>query len=139
MYKTITVNFSVNPVTIIFDTNNKYFRAKDITSVLQYKDPNAYHSHCKELKIFCDNEIIHNPDFSTDSEYYLTESDVYRLLVRSMVPNIKIDFKDWLYIDVYPLIDSLLEEPNNELTIKSIFLKLLEEFKQIFHEIKTNR
>jgi len=134
LYKTTTVNFSVTPVTIIFDNNDKYFCAKDITNVLQYKDPNAYHHHCKELKVFRDNEIIHNPDFSTDSEYYLTESDLYRLIVRSMSPEIKTELIDWLYFEVYPAIDTLLEEPNNKVTIKSMFLKILKTIKRIFHE-----
>jgi hypothetical protein len=84
--------------------------------------------------VFRDNEIIHNPDFSTDSEYYLTESDLYRLIVRSMSPEIKTELIDWLYFEVYPAIDTLLEEPNNKVTIKSMFLKILKTIKRIFHE-----
>jgi prophage antirepressor-like protein len=82
------------------------FSARDIALTFGYTNPaKAYQDHCKLLKKLSYNELIglewENPN--PQGEYVMPESDVYRMITHSQMPEAK-KFADWVFEEVLPSI-----------------------------------
>ena len=80
--------------------------ARDAAVALGYANPSeAYQAHCKHLKRFSYREMLElgfaapNPR----GEYFIPESDVYRLVMRSKLEDAE-RFQDWVVEEVLPSI-----------------------------------
>ena len=79
------------------------FVAKDVAEVLGYKNTRkAMQDHCKGLKILKGNESLPLTD-SPRGITIIQESDVYRLIMRSKLPQAE-NFQDWVTTDILPTI-----------------------------------
>lgn len=79
-----------------------WFVAKDIASILGYKDPkNTVKNRCKRGRVF---EIPHpqNPEKSLEA-MVIPESDIYRLIIGSKLPSAQ-KFESWVMDDILPSI-----------------------------------
>lgn len=87
--------------TVIID-GEPWFVAKDIASILGYKDPkNTVKNRCKRGRVF---EIPHpqNPEKSLEA-MVIPESDIYRLIIGSKLPSAQ-KFESWVMDDILPSI-----------------------------------
>lgn len=79
--------------------NEPYFVANDISKALGYSNPQkAIRDHCKGV-----NEMETPTKGGVQSMKYIPESDVYRLIMRSKLPNAEL-FQDWVCKEVIPSI-----------------------------------
>lgn len=80
--------------------------ARDSALVLGYANPaEAYQTHCKHLKRFSYRELLELgfPAPNPRGEYFIPESDVYRLVMRSKLEDAE-RFQDWVMEEVLPSI-----------------------------------
>ena len=84
-----------------------YFVANDIATALGYAKPrNAISTHCKHpQKVLIDvtpqNEASHNKARKTQEMTIIPESDVYRLIIKSKLPEAD-QFEEWVMEEVLP-------------------------------------
>lgn len=86
-------------VRIIMADNKPMFLANDVAKALGYSYPkNAIQDHCKGV------DILSTPtDGGIQKMKYIPESDVYRLVMRSKLPQAE-QFQDWVCDEVLPTI-----------------------------------
>ena len=81
------------------ETGRVLFCGKDVAEVLGYKNPNeALREHCKGV-----SEILTPTAGGRQNMKYITEADVYRLVMRSKLPEAE-QFQDWVCEEVLPRI-----------------------------------
>lgn len=86
--------------TIITDNNEILFCAKDVASSLGYSNTNkAVNDHCKKSVLIWGNDSLGRQQ----EVKFIPESDVYRLIVRSKLPQAE-QFENWIFEDVLPSI-----------------------------------
>lgn len=140
--------YKQNQVRVILIEDEPWFVASDVTDALQYSNSRkAILDHCKHPKLIKGNESLH----LTSSPYGITiipESDVYRLIMRSKMPEAG-KFQDWVVEEVLPTIHRTGSYtpslPNFEDPVaaarawadaKEAELKALEEKKKVLEEKK---
>lgn len=95
-------NESFGEIRTITENEQVLFCAKDVASALGYKDTKkAVKDHCKKGR---GQNTPHpqSPD-KTIEMVFIPESDVYRLIVKSKLPQAE-EFEKWLFEDVLPSI-----------------------------------
>ena len=86
-------------VRIIMADNKPMFLANDVAKALGYVKPaNAISSHCKGVTI-----LVTPTEGGAQPVKYIPESDVYRLVMRSKLPQAE-QFQDWVCDEVLPTI-----------------------------------
>ena len=109
------------------------FCAKDVATALGYSDTaDAIQRHCKSgKKVFCP----HKNGMGGTNMVYIPEKDVYRLIMRSNLPNAE-QFQDWVGDEVLPSIrkhggyltpDKIEEVLSNPDTIIRLAMQLKDE------------
>lgn len=112
--------------TLADETNEPQFCAKDVATALGYADTaDAISRHCKSgKKVF----RPHANGVGGVNMVFITEKDVYRLIMRSNLPDAE-KFQDWVCDEVLPTIrkhgvyatpqtiDSLLADPDNAIKV----------------------
>ena len=109
------------------------FCAKDVATALGYSDTaDAIQRHCKSgKKVFCP----HGNGMGGTNMVYIPEKDVYRLIMRSNLPNAE-QFQDWVCDEVLPSIrkhggyltpDKIEEVLSNPDTIIRLAMQLKDE------------
>lgn len=109
------------------------FCAKDVATALGYSDTaDAIQRHCKSgKKVFCP----HKSGMGGTNMVYIPEKDVYRLIMRSNLPNAE-QFQDWVCDEVLPSIrkhggyltpDKIEEVLSNPDTIIRLAMQLKDE------------
>lgn len=109
------------------------FCAKDVATALGYSDTaDAIQRHCKSgKKVFCP----HKNGMGGTNMVYIPEKDVYRLIMRSNLPNAE-QFQDWVCGEVLPSIrkhggyltpDKIEEVLSNPDTIIRLAMQLKDE------------
>ena len=109
------------------------FCAKDVATALGYSDTaDAIQRHCKSgKKVFCP----HKNGMGGTNMVYIPEKDVYRLIMRSNLPNAE-QFQDWVCDEVLPSIrkhggyltpDKIEEVLSNPDTIIRLAMQLKDE------------
>lgn len=85
--------------TAIDEEGNPLFCGFDVASILGYKDPrSAVSKHCKSGTLL---KWQHASNSGSTNITFITESDVYRLIMRSKLPSAE-KFQDWVCGDVLP-------------------------------------
>lgn len=86
---------------VMNESNDPLFCAKDVATALGYSDTaDAIQRHCKSgKKVF----YPHGNGIGGTNMVYIPEKDVYRLIMRSNLPNAE-QFQDWVYDEVLPSI-----------------------------------
>lgn len=95
-------NESFGEIRTITENEQVLFCAKDVASALGYDQPlKAIDRHCKKGRV-C---FVPHPQSSdkTIEMKFIPESDVYRLIVKSKLPQAE-EFEKWLFEDVLPSI-----------------------------------
>lgn len=93
-------------IRIIDQNGDPFFVAMDIASSLGYANPSeAIRDHCKKVnKITVHSNTARTAQDDPPISYLIIpESDVYRLVMRSQLPN-AIEFQDWVCEEVLPSI-----------------------------------
>lgn len=112
--------------TLADEANEPLFCAKDVATALGYADTaDAIQRHCKSgKKVF----RPHANGIGGVNMVFITEKDVYRLIMRSNLPDAE-KFQDWVCDDVLPAIrkhgvyatpqtiDNLLADPDNAIKV----------------------
>ena len=112
--------------TLADDANDPLFCAKDVATALGYADTaDAISRHCKSgKKVF----HPHANGVGGVNMVFITEKDVYRLIMRSNLPDAE-KFQDWVCDEVLPTIrkhgvyatpqtiDNLLADPDNAIKV----------------------
>lgn len=118
----------------VAETNEEpLFCAKDVATALGYSDTaDAIQRHCKSgKKVFCP----HKNGMGGTNMVYIPEKDVYRLIMRSNLPNAE-QFQDWVCDEVLPSIrkhggyltpDKIEEVLSNPDTIIRLAMQLKDE------------
>lgn len=118
----------------VVETNEEpLFCAKDVATALGYSDTaDAIQRHCKSgKKVFCP----HKNGMGGTNMVYIPEKDVYRLIMRSNLPNAE-QFQDWVCDEVLPSIrkhggyltpDKIEEVLSNPDTIIRLVMQLKDE------------
>jgi len=92
-------NEAFGAVRVVMKDGEPWFVARDVAQALGYADPaNAVQRHCKKVN---DSNMGVSP--SVPSPKIIPESDVYRLVMRSNLPDAE-RFQDWLVEEVIPAI-----------------------------------
>lgn len=123
---------------IIMIDGDPYFPAKDCALLLGYKDAtNAIKRHCRHvlkrhLGVQTSVRADGTPAYQTVQKNYIPESDLYRLIARSKLPEAK-RFEGWIFDEVLPSIrkhgayltpatlDKMLDDPA---TLRALALQL---------------
>lgn len=85
-------------VRVIEQNGEPWFVASDIAKALGYENPSRdVQRHCKKVNKFSPTESVGTP------YNIIPESDVYRLIMRSNLPNAE-RFQDWVCEDILPSI-----------------------------------
>lgn len=94
-------NESFGEVRVAGTSEEPLFCAKDVATALGYSDTaDAIQRHCKSgKKVFCP----HGNGIGGTNMVYIPEKDVYRLIMRSNLPNAE-QFQDWVCDEVLPSI-----------------------------------
>lgn len=121
-------NFEFGTVRTTEIENKTFFVANDVAKALGYTNPSkATNDHCKNSTTLWGNDSLGRP-----AEFkIIPESDVYRLIVSSKLPNAE-KFEHWVFEEVLPSIrkngmwatDELLNNPD---FLVEVALKLKEE------------
>lgn len=86
-------------VRVVMIGNDPWFYGTDVAKALGYERPNdAVNAHCKKINKFSYGD---SPQGATPYNI-IPESDVYRLVMRSNLPNAE-KFQDWVVEEVLPL------------------------------------
>lgn len=102
----IPFSFESASLRVVVVDGQPLFSARDIALTFGYANPaKAYQDHCKLLKKLSYNELVglewENPN--PQGEYVMPESDVYRMITHSQMPEAK-KFADWVFEEVLPSI-----------------------------------
>lgn len=85
-------------VRVIEQNGEPWFVASDVAKALGYENPSRdVQRHCKKVNKFSPTESVGTP------YNIIPESDVYRLIMRSNLPNAE-RFQDWVCEDILPSI-----------------------------------
>ena len=96
MTNIIPFNFKDNPIRVVDYNGEPWFVAKDVAEALGYEKPrNAVNRHCKRISTA--------PKRGGGVMNIIPESDVYRLIIRSKLPQAEI-FESWVMEEVLPTI-----------------------------------
>lgn len=120
-------------VRVVGTNEEPLFCAKDVATALGYSDTaDAIQRHCKSgKKVFCP----HGNGMGGTNMVYIPEKDVYRLIMRSNLPNAE-QFQDWVCDEVLPSIrkhggyltpDKIEEVLSNPDTIIRLAMQLKDE------------
>lgn len=120
-------------VRVVGTNEEPLFCAKDVATALGYSDTaDAIQRHCKSgKKVFCP----HKNGIGGTNMVYIPEKDVYRLIMRSNLPNAE-QFQDWVCDEVLPSIrkhggyltpDKIEEVLSNPDTIIRLAMQLKDE------------
>lgn len=120
-------------VRVVGTNEEPLFCAKDVATALGYSDTaDAIQRHCKSgKKVFCP----HKNGMGGTNMVYIPEKDVYRLIMRSNLPNAE-QFQDWVCDEVLPSIrkhggyltpDKIEEVLSNPDTIIRLAMQLKDE------------
>lgn len=120
-------------VRVVGTNEEPLFCAKDVATALGYSDTaDAIKRHCKSgKKVFCP----HKNGMGGTNMVYIPEKDVYRLIMRSNLPNAE-QFQDWVCDEVLPSIrkhggyltpDKIEEVLSNPDTIIRLAMQLKDE------------
>jgi prophage antirepressor-like protein len=102
----LNLNFNNFSVRIILIDGKELFVAKDMATLLGYKDtPKAIKQHCKKIKSFSDFQGVGVlPTHEIDPQTKLIpESDVWRLIIKSRLPEAE-KIEEWIMEEVLPSI-----------------------------------
>lgn len=123
--------------TIEQEDGSVLFGATDVARVLGYANPQkAVREHCREEGV---NEI----DTPTRNQWgkvvnqkikYITEGNVYRLIVRSKLPNAE-NFEKWLFDNVVP---SIRKRGYYGKIDRSVLPNFIERYKDNYHKLPRN-
>jgi len=97
MNKIQTFNFKHDSIQVVIINNIIYFVGRDIVSVLQYKRDTVLGDICKKAI------VNSNIDMLNSKAILLSESDVYRLILKSKSSDADI-FLDWITDTVLPTV-----------------------------------
>lgn len=96
-------NEEFGSVRVVLKDSEPWFVANDIAAALGYAVPKkAVIDHCKHAEIFKGTDLVPLTD-SPRGISIIPESDVYRLIMRSNLPNAE-RFQDWVVEEVLPSI-----------------------------------
>lgn len=134
------VDFDGSRIHVVINDENVYFNANNTTSTLGYKDlrealrNNVPKRYIKQLKVLVDHNI---PGIHPNS-LYLSESGLYRLLVRSRMPKAQ-KFADWIYDELIPSVRKfhvyrLKKDYENQLFLLSKRLDYIEKQKKLYEK-----
>ena len=126
-------NEAFGEVRVAGTSEEPLFCAKDVATALGYSDTaDAIQRHCKSgKKVFCP----HKNGMGGTNMVYIPEKDVYRLIMRSNLPNAE-QFQDWVCDEVLPSIrkhggyltpDKIEEVLSNPDTIIRLAMQLKDE------------
>ena len=102
----IPFQFEDHQIRVLNADGKVLFCARDVAMTLGYADPaQAYNSHCKSLILLSYVELteLKWPNPNPRGAYFITEPDVYRLIVKSNKPE-AVQFERWIFEDVLPTI-----------------------------------
>ena len=96
-------NEEFGSVRVFMQGNEPWFFASDIAKALGYSNPSrSVQDHCKHAELFRTTNTV-GLDINPRGELVIPESDVYRLIMRSNLPNAE-RFQDWVVEEVLPSI-----------------------------------
>ena len=89
-------------IRIVDQNGEPWFIARDVALRLGYKNPaKAIKDHCKKVNKITQENAAVSHHVPPTNYLVIPESDVYRLVMRSELPNAA-KFQDWLYEEVLP-------------------------------------
>jgi prophage antirepressor-like protein len=92
-------NSEFGELNILIKDGKEYFPATDCAKILGYKNPRkAILDHCKGS-----NEMVTPSKGGKQLKKHITESDLYRLIVKSKLPSAE-RFEKWIFEEVLPSI-----------------------------------
>lgn len=92
-------NSEFGTLQIVTINGKEYFPATDCAKILGYANPQkAIRTHCKGV-----NEMDTPSNSGTQKKNYITEGDLYRLIIRSKLPSAE-KFELWIFDEVLPQI-----------------------------------
>jgi len=102
----IPFQFEGHELRVLQFQSKTLFCARDVAVTLAYANPaEAYKTHCKSLKLLSYSELLQlnwaNPN--PRGAYFIPESDVYRLIMKSAKPEAE-KFEKWVCEEVLPTI-----------------------------------
>lgn len=114
------------------DTGEPLFCAKDVAITLGYTNPaEAIRTHCRAKGV---REILTPSDGGTQSTKFITEDNLYRLVMRSKLPTAE-KFQDWVTEEILPTIrktgayatpttiDSIIANPENGIKLLTALIE----------------
>ena len=91
-------------VRVVHKDGEPWFIASDVAKVLGYTDaPGAIHRHCKKVSKISHHSPQLSMNLPPTNYLIIPESDVYRLILCSHLPNAK-KFRKWVTSEVIPSI-----------------------------------
>lgn len=86
---------------VLIENGKEYFPAKEVATILGYKDPlKAISTHCKE-KGWVIRPVLSNG--GKQEKKFIDEGNLYRLIVKSKLPQAE-KFEKWVFEEVLPTI-----------------------------------
>ena len=96
-------NEEFGSVRVVLRDDVPWFFASDVAKALGYSNPSrSVQDHCKHAELFRTTNTV-GLDINPRGELVVPESDVYRLIMRSNLPNAE-RFQDWVVEEVLPSI-----------------------------------
>ena len=93
-------NEEFGSIRVVMQDGEPWFVARDVAKVLGYQNTvDAVNTHCKKVNDFRDSKMLP----TATPMKIIPESDVYRLIMRSNLPNAE-RFQDWVVEEVLPSI-----------------------------------
>ena len=117
-------NSEFGTLQIVTINGKEYFPATDCAKILGYANPQkAIRTHCKGV-----NEMDTPSNSGTQKKNYITEGDLYRLIIRSKLPSAE-KFELWVFDEILPQIRKTggyipVNEMDDENTIMAKALKI---------------
>ena len=96
-------NEEFGSVRVVLRDDVPWFFASDVAKALGYSNPSrSVQDHCKHAELFRTTNTV-GLNINPRGELVVPESDVYRLIMRSNLPNAE-RFQDWVVEEVLPSI-----------------------------------
>lgn len=97
-------NEEFGSVRVVLRDDVPWFFASDVAKALGYSNPSrSVQDHCKHAELFRTTNTV-GLDINPRGELVVPESDVYRLIMRSNLPNAE-RFQNWVVEEVLPSIN----------------------------------
>lgn len=134
-------NSEFGKLEVLCEGDKYYFPATECAKVLGYSQPaHAVSRHCphcmkRTVGVQTGTKQDGSPAYQTVEKQFVTEGDLYRLIVRSKLPKAQ-EFETWVFDDVLPTIrrhgvyatpEKLEEFMRDPRSIANVFLQLAEE------------